>query len=59
MLTYLMLNITKKIMIFSGQQCHVTDRVTRTRTNCLLEIKEYRAFIVFPFFSFFFSKNQF
>ena len=59
MLTYPMLNITKEIMIFSGQQCHVTDRVTRTRTNCLLEIKEYRAFFVFPFFSFFFLRTSF
>ena len=52
MVTYPLLNITKGIIIFSSQQCHVTDRVTRTRTNCLLEIKEYRASIVFPFFFF-------
>ena len=35
---------------FSSQQYYVTDRVTRTRTNYLLEIKENRAFIVFVFF---------
>ena len=52
MVTYLMFNITKEIIIFSSQQCHVTDRVTRTRTNYLLEIKENRAFV-------FSSKNQF
>ena len=33
--------------IFSSQQCHVTERVTRTRTNYLLEIKENHTFIVF------------
>ena len=30
--TYPMFNITKEIIIFSSQQCHVTDRLTRTRT---------------------------
>ena len=45
-----MLNITKEIIIFSNQQCHVTDRVTHTRTDYLLEIKENRGFIVFIFF---------
>ena len=44
-----MLNITKEIIIFSNQQCHVTDRVTHTRTDDLLEIKENRGFIVFIF----------
>ena len=33
-----MFNITKEIIIFSSQRCHVTDRVTRTRTNYFLEI---------------------
>ena len=50
MVTYFeMFNITKEIIIFSSQQCHVTDRVTRTRTNYFLEIKENRAFLVFVF----------
>ena len=50
MVTYFkMFNITKEIMIFSSQQCHVTDLLTRTRTNYLLEVKENRAFLVFVF----------
>ena len=49
-----MFNITKEIYfyIFLSQQCHATDRVTRTRTSYLRpasEIKENRAFIVFVF----------
>ena len=55
MVTYPMCNIPKEIIIFLSQHCHVSDRVTRTRTNYLLEIKENRPFI----FLFFFSKNQF
>ena len=53
---YLMCNIPKEIIIFLSQHCHVTDRVTRTRRNYLLELRGNRAFI---FFIFFFSKNQF
>ena len=55
MVTYPVFNITKEIIIFSSQQRLVTDRVTRTRTNYLLEIKENRAFVlsfVLLFFSF-------
>ena len=34
MVTYFyMFNIKKKIIIFSSQQCHVTDRVTRIRAK--------------------------
>ena len=57
MVTYPMFHKTKEITFLSSHQSHVTDRVTRTRTNYLLEIKENRAFIVFSFS--FFSKNQF
>ena len=48
---YLMCNIPKEIIIFLSQHCHVTDHVTRTRTNYLLELKGNRAFIFFIFFS--------
>ena len=48
-----MFNITKEIIIFSSQQCHVTDRLTRKRTNYLLEVKENRAFVFFVFCFFF------
>ena len=47
---YLMCNIPKEIIIFLSQHCHVTDHVTRTRTNYLLELKGNRAFIFFIFF---------
>ena len=51
MLTHPMFNITKEFIIYLSQQCHVTDRITCTRTNDnLLEMKENRAFIVFSFF---------
>ena len=57
MVTYPMFNITKEIIIFSSQQCHVTDCVTRTRTNYLLEIKEDRAFVFSFLLLFFFVKK--
>ena len=50
-----MFNITKEIIVFSNQQWHENDRVPRTRTDYLLEIKENSAFLVFLFL----SKNQF
>ena len=52
-----MFNITKEIIVFSNQQWHENDRVPRTRTDYLLEIKENSAFLVFLFL--FLSKNQF
>lgn len=50
-----MFNITKEIIVFSNQQWYENDRVPRTRTDYLLEIKENSAFLVFLFL----SKNQF
>ena len=59
MVTYPMFNITKEIIIFSSQQCLVTDRVTRIRTNYLLEIKENRAFVLSFVLLFFLLKTSF